>query len=139
MYYEASYHVHARMTLLSGKRVFLVEDEFLLARQMSRALTQEGAVIIGCVATVAAALDELSRLAQIDFAILDINLAGERVYPVAAELARREVRFVFVSGYDLDDRDPQFAGAPQLSKPITMAALSRALKTALGTTPAKLH
>lgn len=123
------------MTLLSGKAIFLVEDEFLLARQISRALAREGVEVVACVATVAAALGELSRLAPIDLAILDVNLSGERVYPVADELARRGIRFVFLSGYDLEDRDPRFAGRPQLSKPVTMTALFRALEAALSDMP----
>ena len=123
------------MSLPAGTRILVVEDEYLLARQMSRALVQEGAEVVGCVGTVAAALDALSRLAEVDLAVLDINLAGERVYPVAVELARRGVGFVFVSGYDLDDRDPRFAGAPQLSKPIAIPALTRALAAAMQPTP----
>lgn len=115
------------MSGLSGKRIFVVEDEFLLARQVVRALGREGADVVGCAATVAAALDALAGLAEVDLAILDVNLAGEKVYPVAAELARRGVGFVFLSGYDLADRDPRFSHAPQLSKPITMATLSHAL------------
>lgn len=117
------------MISLPGKRILLVEDEYLLARQLTRALAREGASVVGCVATVAAAIDQLARLPQIDLAILDINLAGQPVYPVATELRRRNVPFLFLSGYGLEDRDPRFAGAPQLSKPITIAALLAALRT----------
>lgn len=127
------------MTSLSGKRIFLVEDEFLLARQLARALSREGATIVGCVATVAAAIDELSRLPHVDLAVLDINLAGEPVYPVAAELMRRNVRFVFLSGYGVEDRDADFAGTPQLSKPTTMTALLSTLSTILAEMPATPH
>ena len=117
------------MISLSGKRILLVEDEYLLARQLTRALAREGASVVGCVATVAAAIDQLARLPQIDLAILDINLAGEPVYPVATELRQRDVPFLFLSGYELEDRDPRFAGVPQLSKPITIATLMTALRT----------
>lgn len=123
------------MSPLSGKRIFLVEDEYLLARQIARALVQEGAEVVGCVATVAAALDAVSSLSAIDIAILDVNLAGERVYPVADELVRRSIPFVFLSGYGLEDRDPRFADAMQLSKPITMRALSRALEAVFERAP----
>lgn len=119
------------MNAAAGKRIFVVEDEYLLARQISRALSSEGAEVVGCVSTVAAALIELSLIPKIDLAILDINLAGEKVYPVAVELERRGVRFVFLSGYDLDDRDARFVSAPQFSKPITMHALTRILETAM--------
>lgn len=119
------------MSPLADTHILLVEDEFLLARQIARAITREGAVVVGCVATVAAAIDELSRLPRIDLALLDINLAGEPVYPVAAELRRRTIPFLFLSGYGPEDRDPEFAGVPLLSKPITMAALLSALNATL--------
>lgn len=119
------------MSSFSDKRILLVEDEFLLARQLARALAREGAAVVGCVATVAAAIDKLSCLPHVDLAILDINLAGEPVYPVAVELMRRNVPFVFLSGYGLEDRDPDFAKVPHLSKPITMVALFAALQTTL--------
>ena len=119
------------MTDPAGKRIFIVEDEYLLARQISRALSREGAELVSCVGTVEAALNELSRIDRVDLAILDINLAGEKVYPVAFELERRGVAFLFLSGYDLDDRDPRFASAPQLSKPVTMPALKRVIQAAM--------
>lgn len=125
------------MNATAGQRIFLVEDEYILARQISRALSKEGAEVVGCVGTVAAALDELSRIAEVDLAILDINLAGEKVYPVAVELERRGVGFVFLSGYDMQDRDARFASAPQLSKPITMPALTRVLQAALLDKPSR--
>ena len=124
------------MTRLSGLRILVVEDEYLLSRQVARALTALGADVVGCAAGVAAALDSIARLGAIDLALLDVNLAGEKVYPVADELVRRGIGFVFLSGYDLDDRDPRFAGWPQLSKPVTMPMLVAALETATNRMPA---
>lgn len=118
------------MTSLAGLRVMIVEDEYLLARQLARSLGREGAEVVACVASVPAALAAVADGAVIDVAILDVNLGGEKVYPVATELARRGIRFVFLSGYDLKDRDQGFAAVPHLSKPVTIVTLARTLKAA---------
>ncbi|WP_244646375.1 response regulator [Sphingomonas sp. CFBP 8760] len=113
---------------LTDRRILVVEDEYILARQLVRALTQEGAVVLGPVPDVARALaliDEGSE--KIDAAILDVNLVGEKVYPVADALLDRGVPFLFASGYDADEGDPRFAAIPHLVKPLMMKSLVAAL------------
>jgi CheY-like chemotaxis protein len=114
------------MSALTGCRILVVEDEYLLSRQLTRALEREGASV-ACVPTVPAALASLAEASTPDVAILDVNLAGAKVYPVAEELARRSVPFVFCSGYDAEDRNPRFANAAHLTKPIAMPVLLRCL------------
>ena len=114
------------MSALTGCRILVVEDEYLLSRQLTRALEREGASV-SCVPTVPAALTSLAQASALDVAVLDVNLAGIKVYPVAEELARRDVPFVFCSGYDAEDRDSRFADAAHLTKPIAMPVLLRCL------------
>ncbi len=114
---------------LAGRHILVVEDEYVLAHQLVRALTQEGAVIVGPAAAVAPALALIAAPVRpaIDAAILDVNLAGERVYPVAEALLAAGIPFVFASGYDALETDPRFAAIPYLVKPLTMALLVRTL------------
>ncbi|GAA3707216.1 response regulator [Sphingomonas cynarae] len=113
---------------LTDRRILVVEDEYILARQLVRALTQEGAVVLGPVPDVARALAMIDAgQGEIDVAILDVNLAGEKVYPVADALLGRGVPFLFASGYDADEGDARFAAIRHLVKPLTMKSLVAAL------------
>lgn len=84
--------------LLTGKRVLLVEDEFLVALLVEDALTEAGCVVLGPFSRVRQALDALHGL-EVDAAVLDVNVAGEMVFPVAEALEARGVPFLFVTGY----------------------------------------
>jgi len=70
---------------LSGRRVLLVEDEAIIALDLAALLTDLGAVVVGAAHCVANALELLNK-GKIDCAVLDINLNGEPVYPVARAL-----------------------------------------------------
>jgi hypothetical protein len=63
-------------------------------------------------------------------AVLDVNLAGEKIYPLAEQLSGRGIPFVFVTGYAADAIDDRFAGVPVLQKPVDGAALRKALNQA---------
>ncbi|USI74763.1 response regulator [Sphingomonas morindae] len=120
------------MSALAGVRVLIVEDEFILARQMSRALVEQGAEVIAAAPSVAAALSCLAAGPAPDVAVLDVNLAGEPVYPVADALALRAIPFLFASGYDPEERDPRHRDAPHLQKPLVLMALVRRLAALVG-------
>jgi CheY-like chemotaxis protein len=80
-------------TGFDGLRLLLVEDEYLLALYLSEMLEDLGAQVLGPVASVADALELIDKAPEIDAAILDVNLAGEAVFPVADRLrAPRAVR-----------------------------------------------
>jgi two-component sensor histidine kinase/DNA-binding response OmpR family regulator len=103
--------------VLSGNRILLVEDEALVAMVMRDMLVELGFSVIGPFSRAAdAAAAAVSE--RIDAAVLDINLDGELVYPVADELTRREVPFVFVTGYGAESIERRFAHVPVLQKPI---------------------
>jgi two-component SAPR family response regulator len=62
---------------------------------------------------------------EVDAAVLDVNLGGELVYPVAETLARRGVPFIFVTGYGAESIDARFARVPVLQKPIERDMLAQ--------------
>ena len=84
--------------LLAGKRVLVVEDEALVAILIENLLEDCDCTVVGPCGTVAAAL-LAARTETFDLAVLDVNLNGLRVYPVAELLSDRNIPFVFLSGY----------------------------------------
>jgi two-component sensor histidine kinase/DNA-binding response OmpR family regulator len=101
----------------SAKRVMIVEDEALIGMMMKDALTGLGLAVTGPFVTVRDAMRALDN-GPVDFAILDVNLGGEWVYPVADRLAKGGIPFVFVTGYGVDGLDGRFAHTPVFEKPI---------------------
>src|SRR5882724_2298726 len=83
---------------LEGVRVLLVEDEYLVAALIEEILEIAGCIVTGPIPRLAQAVDAADHEAC-DAAVLDVNLAGERIYPVADILSRRNIPFVFVTGY----------------------------------------
>ena len=117
---------------LQGVKVLVVEDEYLVATLMEDMLESAGCVVAGPIPRLAQALDAASSEAC-DVAVLDINLAGERVYPVAEILAQRNVPFVFVTGYGV--LPGEYANRPRLCKPFKMADLLNTLSDIVKTAP----
>ena len=105
-------------------RVLVVEDEMLLAMLVEDSLVDCGCDVVGPVARVADGV-KLASSERLDGAILDINIAGTKVFPVASELARRSVPFIFVSGYDPDNLPEAWRGRPILKKPFRPRDLAR--------------
>ena len=107
---------------LAGQRVLIVEDEALVAMELAQILTAAGAQVIGPTGDIDDAL-ALVEAGGIDRALLDINLAGRLVAPVANALSRRSIPFVYLTGY----QEPDVEGGPVLRKPASVAALLSAL------------
>jgi CheY-like chemotaxis protein len=84
---------------LSGKRVLVAEDELLVAMLIEEILDQFECQLVGPFATVANALAAARNATDIDIALLDVNLRGQKIYPVAEALDERGIPFVLVSGY----------------------------------------
>ena len=97
-------------------RILVVEDEFLIAIDVVSALEQAGADVLGPVPSVHAAM-EMLEAGTVDAAVLDIDLRGVAVYPVADVLLARGVPFVFATGYDLAQFDPRYAEVTRFEKP----------------------
>ena len=111
-------------------RILIAEDEFLVGIQLEEDLRAAGCSIIGPFSTLSKAT-QASRRERFDLAILDVNLNGDRVYPLADELSARRVPFIFLSGYISADLPERFKGSPQITKPHDPAALIRQIRTAL--------
>jgi DNA-binding response OmpR family regulator len=109
--------------VLNGARLLIVEDEYLLAREMADYFENLGAEIVGPVGTVAHALGLIAS-SRIQIAVLDVNLRDERVYPVADLLTLKQIPFVFASGYGSELEPDAYAGAPRCIKPIEFAVLA---------------
>jgi CheY-like chemotaxis protein len=107
---------------MRGKRILVVEDEFLIALDIAGALEQGGLVVIGPLASVRDALHALEH-ERVDGALLDANLGGEPVGRVADALLARRIPFAFVSGYGREQLPRQHQGAPLLGKPFTAGDL----------------
>ncbi|MEP9349064.1 response regulator [Xanthobacter sp. KR7-225] len=116
-----------------GKRVLVVEDEFLVALGLEDNLKALGCTVVGPVANLSAAMLAAAH-ETLDAAILDVNLAGETVFPAAAILVHRGIPFMFCSGYSGSGRLPEgFADAPRVPKPYTSSAIAAALADLIGT------
>src|SRR5262245_60698390 len=107
-------------------RVLLVEDEAIIAIMLEDLLVDLGCEVVGPVASLAEAM-RLARSEALAGALLDVNLGGESIYPVADLLAARDVPFVFVSGYGPAAIEARYGDAIVLSKPILDADLERAV------------
>jgi CheY-like chemotaxis protein len=105
---------------LRGRRVLIVEDDYLIAEDLREQLLSCGAVVLGPVACVADALALLEDGAVPDMAILDIGLGGGKVYPVADALRRRGIPFVFATGYDSWSIPSAYADVPRTEKPVAL-------------------
>ena len=116
---------------LAGLKVLVVEDETIVAMLLEQMLEELGCVVAGVSGQVSAAT-ELAQTIDADIAILDMNLGGQRVDPVAETLAGRNLPFVFASGYGEDGLSPQFRGRPVLPKPFRLDQLRDALIGAAG-------
>ncbi|MCB8837054.1 response regulator [Aurantimonas sp. VKM B-3413] len=104
--------------MLKGRRILIVEDDYFLAEDMMLLFTEAGATVAGPVATLAEALAAVEGEAQLDGAVLDINLRGELSFPVADALISRGVPFVFATGYDCSLLPERFANVPACEKPV---------------------
>ena len=110
---------------LAGRRILVVEDEMLVLMHLETALSD-----LGCTATSVGTADAALKVlddASFDAAMLDVNLRGEKSYPVADALARRGIPFVFSTGYGHHGDRPDFADRPVLRKPYLKGHLVAAL------------
>ena len=120
----------AQALKLAGLRVLIVEDEALVAFQLEDMLADFGCAIIGPASRVGQALDLLGRK-TVDAAVLDLNVGGELVYPVADALARRGRPYIFATGYGASGLTMPYRRRPVLQKPFLQDDLRKAMLASL--------
>lgn len=113
---------------LAGKRVLIVEDAVLLALELETGLSEAGAIVVGPAYELEEAMNLLGG--PIDAAVLDANLNGLSVTPVAEALAVRGVPFVFATGYG-DSGAPMGFDAPIIRKPYDVTQVAAAVAALL--------
>jgi two-component SAPR family response regulator len=112
---------------LKDKRILIVEDHYLIAADLSRVLAKLGGEIIGPVASVEAARAEMAQGA-VDLAFLDINLNEQMVFPLADELEKRGIPFIFATGHDGEILPERFKSKFRLEKPFTVKSVKDAVR-----------
>lgn len=118
------------MDALEGLKVLVVEDEGPVAMLIEDMLDDLGCVLAGSVASIREALDCVEQ-GGFAFALLDVNLAGQKVDPVADELLRRGVPFAFASGYGVSGLREDLRRAPVLQKPFQSHDLAAVIRRAI--------
>jgi len=111
---------------LPGRRVLVVEDEIMVAWVLEDMLAELGCEIVGPAVRVDQALT-LVGAETFDLAVLDINLNGQKSFPIADALAARGVPFVFSTGYNTEGIPDDYRRYPMMQKPYNRADLRRAL------------
>ncbi|MGE4061923.1 MAG: response regulator [Rhodospirillaceae bacterium] len=120
------------MSSLAGLRILIVEDDALVALNLQDFVEGLGCTVVGPVDRLSRALATLDTT-HIDGAMLDINLHGEMVYPLAERLAEREIPMLFCSGYAFTSAvPPKFARYPQVAKPMVEHTLRTAMVETFG-------
>ncbi|WP_407123112.1 response regulator [Bradyrhizobium sp. STM 3561] len=115
---------------MSGTRVLLVEDEALVALMIEDMLEELGLKVVASAAHVKKAC-ELATTTSFDLALLDVNLAGERVFPVARIVRERKIPILFSTGYGAPSLEEEFRDAPAIGKPFSVDQLDQKLRALL--------
>jgi CheY-like chemotaxis protein len=116
---------------LSG-RVLIVEDESLVAMLLETILEDMGCTPVGPASTIDEGLALATGAEPLDAALLDVNVAGRQVFPIAEALKARGVPFVFSTGYGESGLSDEWRGHPTVQKPFTESAIREALMKAMG-------
>lgn len=116
---------------LRDVRVLIVEDEFLVAIQLEDTLAGLGCIVLEPAHSVEGA-EQALETNEFDVAVLDINIAGKAVYPIARRLTESGIPFVFTTGYSREHIEDAWRSTPTLRKPYLAVELRRALEEVLG-------
>jgi CheY-like chemotaxis protein len=112
--------------------IFLVEDEALIRMMLAEMVEELGYRVVAEAGDMVAG-QALAETAIFDLAILDINIAGDMITPVAEIIDRRGLPFIFVSGYGPRGRPEAFRGRPALPKPLLISKLGETIDAILTT------
>jgi DNA-binding NtrC family response regulator len=124
-------HSEMHQSALQGLKVLLVEDQPIIAMDVEETLLEAGVAVIESAATAAEALLKIETFTP-DVAVLDVNLGSGTSLPVAQELLRRNIPFIFSTGYsDTMMLPPAMIDIPVLPKPFKSGALTEAVARAI--------
>lgn len=107
---------------LAGRRIMIVEDDFLFASDLRTALSNRGAQVIGPCPSEEDALSKI-ELGKPAGAVVDIDLGSGACFQLSRILAERDIPFIFVTGYDKNIIPAEFAGVPFHQKPVEPAQI----------------
>ncbi len=119
-----------RVDPLVGARIFIVEDNPFICDALEELLSEHGLIVAG----VARKLKEAIRLAEsikVDLALLDVNIGGQQIDPVAEALTLRAIPVVFSTGYGRAGLPEAFVDRPVVEKPFHIESILAALRDAL--------
>lgn len=117
---------------LAGIRVLVVEDNYFIATELKWDLTTCGAEVIGPVGQLENAV-MIAAESDFDVACIDIGLADGQTYAVARTIQRRNLPFIFVTGYSAETIPTQFAHVHRFQKPSDFPAVAGAIKALCST------
>jgi CheY-like chemotaxis protein len=112
--------------------LFLVEDEALIRMMVAEMAEELGHQIVAEAGSISVAL-LLAETVEFDLALLDVNVGGEIITPIATIIERRGLPFLFVTGYASTNLPEPFSGRPVLRKPFPIASLKQAIDNRLKT------
>lgn len=116
---------------LSDSYILIVEDEYMLARDLQIELEDAGAIVIGLAGSAKSALDHIRKAVRIDVVVLDLNLGGEDAFVVANALADRRIPFIIASGYDNHEVTHRYPNAVTCNKPYSVNRMIHFIRLAL--------
>lgn len=115
---------------VAGLKVLVVEDEGLVALMIEGMLEDLGFEVVASVSRLADART-IAAKADVDLAVLDVNLAGEPSFSIAEVLRGRQIPFIFSTGYGLSGLPDEFAHQPLIGKPFSKEELQQTIAAAL--------
>jgi CheY-like chemotaxis protein len=115
------------LTKFTGSRIFVVEDETLVLFGLDDALSDLGCEVVGQATRLEQAMTMAGALGSVDAAILDVNIGGTTVFPVAEILKERGVPLVFATGYGRAGLPPEWQSHAVIVKPYSAQDIERAL------------
>lgn len=126
---------HDQQTPLTGRKVLVVEDDCLIAEDFAAVLREAGAEVIGPAESLPQAIRLLEQSEPPDCALLDIDLDGTAVFPLASELRTASVPMLFLTGVGCDNIPDEFADISCVGKPTGALRVIEELAALLGPMP----
>jgi DNA-binding NtrC family response regulator len=121
--------INQSLEALRGRCLLIVEDDYMIATDLTQWFEDAGAEVVGPAGSVSKALALVTSNAErLDAAVLDVNLRDQKVFPVADALSKAGVPFIFATGYDAHIIPKIYTEVPRCEKPVDVMQLARLLK-----------